>query len=189
MFRELLTREFSAYGNLTDLQVDQLEAHYRLLVAWNRKMNLTRMRSVEDAVCFHYCESLFLGLLLPGGELRVADVGSGAGFPGIPVAVLRPEFRVTLIESNGRKAVFLREASRPLSNISVLEGRAEDVAERFDWLTSRAIAPNVVRRLPLAPNVALLTSESETGNLGEGWRVCRSPWGSHRFCATFHVKP
>ena len=71
-------------------QIDLLEAHYNLLTQWNARLNLTRIESVEDAVRLHYCESLFVGTRLPAGPLRIVDVGSGAGFPGIPIAILRP---------------------------------------------------------------------------------------------------
>jgi len=81
MFRELLAREFASYGSLTVTQIDQLEAHYNLLVRWNARLNLTRIDSIEDAVRLHYCESLFVGTRLPAGSLRIVDVGSGAGFP------------------------------------------------------------------------------------------------------------
>ena len=111
MFRELLAREFAPYGSLTPEQIDLLEAHYNLLVQWNARLNLTRIDSVEEAVRLHYCESLFVGTRLPAGPLRIVDVGSGAGFPGIPIAILRPECTVTLVESHQRKGVFLREAT------------------------------------------------------------------------------
>src|SRR5678815_5908684 len=89
MFRELLARKFAPYGVLAVEQIDQLEAHYKLLVLWNARLNLTRIESVEEAVRLHYCESLFVGTRLPAGPLRIVDVGSGAGFPGIPIAILR----------------------------------------------------------------------------------------------------
>ena len=81
-----------------------------------------------------------MGSRLPAGVLRIADVGSGAGFPGFPVAVLRPDCSVTLIESHQRKAVYLKEASRKLPNVRVLSKLAEDVAdigEEYDWVISR----------------------------------------------------
>src|ERR1700730_14203736 len=115
MFRKLLASEFAPYTGLSDEQLDRLERHYRLLTLWNKRINLTRINSLEDVVRFHYCESLFLAKELPVGALSIVDVGSGAGFPGIPVAILRPECRVHLLESHQRKAVFLREASRELS--------------------------------------------------------------------------
>ena len=96
-----------------------LEAHLELLMRWNRTVNLTAIRNREEAIERHYCESLFLGSRLPAGRLRIADVGSGAGFPGFPVAVLRPDCLVTLIESHQRKAVFLREAARQVGNVRV----------------------------------------------------------------------
>ena len=103
-------------------------------------MNLTTViRTLEEAIERHYCESLFLAAQLAGRRsCGVADVGSGAGFPGFPVAVLRPDCSVTLIESHQRKAVFLREASRGLPNVRVLANRAEDVTRQFDRVISRA---------------------------------------------------
>src|SRR5580704_16335876 len=107
MFRELLRREYQPWGELSDLQLDQLERHYQLLESWNRRLNLTRIEDLLDVVRFHYCESLFVSTVLPSGPLRVCDIGSGAGFPGIPLAVFRPDLQVVLIESDQRKAVFL----------------------------------------------------------------------------------
>lgn len=136
-------------------QFPALEAHHRLLEKWNRTLNLTRIDEVER----NYGESLFLGSHLPPGPLRICDIGSGAGFPGFPVAILRADCEVTLIESHQRKAVFLKEVSRPYGNIRVLARRAETVDERFDWAISRGVsgldlAPFLSR---LAPNAALLT--------------------------------
>ena len=103
-----------------------------------------------EAVQFHYCESLFLGRALPSGPLTVADFGSGAGFPGIPVAILRPDLHVVLIESDARKAVFLREATRELTNVEALVSRFEDCSRRFDWVVARAVAPKSVLASQLA---------------------------------------
>ena len=139
MFRELLASEFQPYSSLTPHQLDLLERHFNLLLAWNKRLNLTRITDTEEAVRLHYCESLYLGLKLPEGPLSVADLGSGAGFPGVPIAILRPDLQVTLIESNQRKAVFLREAARDLPNVRVLAVRFEDCRERFDWVVSRAV--------------------------------------------------
>ena len=86
-FSELLAAEFAPYGSLSQSQLDLLEAHYALLMHWNKRLNLTRITELVSVVRLHYCESLFLGLHLPKTTLRIADVGSGAGFPGIPVAV------------------------------------------------------------------------------------------------------
>ena len=94
----------------------------------------------------HYCESLFVAIHLPEEPVSVLDVGPGAGFPGIPMAILRPDCRFTLAESHQRKAVFLREATRHLSNVRVAARRAEEAAGAFDWVVSRAVKwPDVSR--------------------------------------------
>ena len=145
----------------TSSQKLALDAHYELMLRWNAKLNLTRITDRQEAWERHYLESIFLARQLPPGPLRIADVGSGAGFPGIPIAVVRPECTVTLIESHQRKSVFLREATRDLPNVRVLAMRAESVQETFDWIVSRAVSPERVLKLNLAPNVALLTGRNE----------------------------
>jgi 16S rRNA (guanine(527)-N(7))-methyltransferase RsmG len=176
-FGELLTSEFAPYGTLTPEQLDLLQRHFQLLLAWNKRLNLTRITDLEEAVRFHYCESLFLGLKLPQGPLRIADLGSGPGFPGIPIAILRPDLRITLVESNQRKAVFLREAVRELPNVDVLAVRIEDCRERFDWVVARAVTPSEVLNSGLAPNFALLVSPQDAP---PGAEVTKIPWGRDR---------
>ena len=158
MFRDLLLSRVSRFCQLSPGQLDQLEQHYELMLRWNKVINLTRIEDVEEVVDRHYAESLFLGSKLPSGPLRVADVGSGAGFPGLPIAVLRPECAISLIESHKRKAVFLKEASRALKNLSVIGQRAEEVDQIFDWVVSRAVSWEDLQRygVKLAPNLALL---------------------------------
>jgi 16S rRNA (guanine527-N7)-methyltransferase len=184
MFPELLAREFAPYGSLTGIQIGALEAHYNLLTHWNARLNLTRIESVGDAVRLHYCESLFTGTRLPAGPLRLVDVGSGAGFPGIPIAILRPECAVTLVESHQRKAVFLREASRNLSNVTVVTDRAENLNPEYDWLVSRAVSPREVLKLKLAKNLALLVGGEEIPGFNRREAI---PWGTGRYLV-FHVK-
>lgn len=152
---------FSRFGHLSDAQLTALYRHYELLIAWNEKLNLTRVTGVADAVKLHYGESLFLGTVLPAGRQVIADVGSGAGFPGFPIAILRPECAVDLIEPHKRKAVFLREASRGIGNIRVVAQRAETLGNQYDWLVSRAVRAEVVLRLRLAPSVAILGTAGE----------------------------
>lgn len=144
-FAELIRRGFPS---LEVWQVDRLEAHFVLLQKWNQVLNLTAVRDPEEAVRRHYVESLFLASHLPAGAWRIADVGSGAGFPGVPVAVYRPECCVVLIESHQRKAAFLKEATRGWSNVRVVAQRAESVLDEFDWVIARAVrAEDVVRLL------------------------------------------
>lgn len=184
MFREFLAAEFSPYGTLSETQLDQLANHYAALTRWNERLNLTRIRDLADSVRFHYCESLFLARFLPPGPHRIVDIGSGGGFPGIPVAIFRPDCEVTLVESHQRKAVFLREAARELKNVKVISKRAEDARDQFDWLISRAVAPADVLRLSISNNVALLIGEEDAVKLtGETKSV---PWGNQR--VLFHVE-
>jgi 16S rRNA (guanine(527)-N(7))-methyltransferase RsmG len=184
MFRELLVREFAPYGSLTVEQIDALESHYNLLIHWNARLNLTRIESMEDAVRLHYCESMFVGTRLPAGPLRIVDVGSGAGFPGIPIAIVRPECAVTLVESHKRKGVFLREASRNLKNVAVVTGRAENLQPNFDWVVSRAVSPNEVLKIQLGKNLGALVGRADLSQFDSEQAV---PWGTGRHLA-FHVE-
>jgi 16S rRNA (guanine(527)-N(7))-methyltransferase RsmG len=184
MFRDLLVSEFAPYGSLTAAQIDALEGHYKLLTQWNARLNLTRIETAEDAVRLHYCESLFVGAKLPSGPLRIVDVGSGAGFPGIPIAILRPECLVTLVESHQRKGVFLREASRNLKNVSVITDRAQNLKVDYDWVVSRAVSPKNLLKLKLANNLALLVGSDDLPGFD---RREPMPWGNGRFL-TFHVE-
>jgi 16S rRNA (guanine(527)-N(7))-methyltransferase RsmG len=159
---------------LTIQQAELLAQHYGLMLRWNKVMNLTRIDKVEEAIERHYLESLQVAASLPAGALRIADVGSGAGFPGIPVSVVRPECSVTLIESHKRKSVFLKEATRSLPNVRVLAMRAEEVADSFDWVISRAVSLDDLHKFAakLAPR-ALVSRETGQScvsmiELGEG---------------------
>jgi 16S rRNA (guanine(527)-N(7))-methyltransferase RsmG len=186
MFQDLLASEFQPYGTLTPRQLTQLEAHFNRLLAWNKRLNLTRITDTEQAVQLHYCESLYLGKKLPQGPLSVADLGSGAGFPGVPIAILRPDLRITLIESNQRKAVFLRELTRELPNVQVLAMRIEDCRERFDWGVSRAVTPSEVLNSGLAANFALLISAQDAPQDAE---VGKLPWGRDRVWSVSRETP
>ncbi len=172
--------EFQRYAPLSATQVAQLRAHYELLVRWNAKLNLTRIESPESAELLHYCESLYLGQALPAGPVKIVDIGTGAGFPGIPIAILRPESHVTLVESHQRKAVFLREATRELPNIKVYSGRAQDLPGSFDWVVSRAVTPSEVLELPNSKQFAVLVGPEDAAKLG-GFVL---PWGEGRNLAS-----
>jgi len=188
MFRERLAAAFAPYSVLSDDQLGKLEQHYELLLHWNERLNLTRIRDLDEVVLLNYCESLLVGHILPPGPLRVVDVGSGAGFPGIPFAVLRPECMVNLVESHARKAVFLREASRGLSNIEVSSTRAESTNGTWDWTISRAVRPTDVMNFRLSPEVALLMSTPDLAELPSPDSVIILPWGRERIIALFHVE-
>lgn len=183
MFPDILRARLQGIIDLSAAQVSELQAHYQLLLRWNRTLNLTRVQCLEEAVVRHYGESLFLASHLPAGPIRIADIGSGAGFPGLPVAVARPDCQVTLIESHQRKAVFLREASRSLPNVRVLALRAEAVTETFDHAVSRAVSyADLEKPLKrLAANVDLLTGvDAPPESLPVEWQpAIPLPWGKH----------
>ena len=122
----------------------QLGTYLDLLLRWNARTNLTAIRDPEGIVCRHFGEGLFCGLQLAARlptQATVLDFGSGAGFPGLPIQLLLPEFRVTLAESQGKKASFLREAVRTLEqSTEVWADRVESMPERkFHAVTLRAV--------------------------------------------------
>jgi 16S rRNA (guanine527-N7)-methyltransferase len=124
----------------------QLSAYLDLLLKWNARTNLTAIRDPETIVQRHFGESLFCGLQLAGRvpeEGTVLDFGSGAGFPGLPIQLLLPQLRVTLGESQNKKATFLREAVRTLglAHTEVWSSRIEDMplGRQFDAVTARAV--------------------------------------------------
>lgn len=118
----------------------KLLAYLDLLAHWNRAYNLTAVRDRGEMVPRHLLDSLATLPFVKGESL--ADLGSGAGLPGIPLAIARPDLAVTLIESNGKKARFLREAVRalPLPNVTVEQARVQDAVGTFDTVTARAFA-------------------------------------------------
>ena len=124
---------------------DQLIAYVTLLAKWNRSYNLTAIREPQAMVSHHLLDSLAVLPHLPLGEKgRLADAGTGAGLPGIPLALARPQWHVALIESNQKKVAFLRQATIELGmrNVEVHEGRVEawHPASRFAVVISRAFA-------------------------------------------------
>jgi 16S rRNA (guanine(527)-N(7))-methyltransferase RsmG len=176
---------------LSQPQIAQLYGHYEMLIRWNQRMNLTTVKPGPEMVIRHFCESLFFSAHLPAKDkaISVLDVGSGAGFPGIPMAILKPDWRIILIESGQRKAVFLRESSRQLSNVSVLAVRAEQCVAQGDWVVARAVDPNeILDCVPrLAPNVGLMVGEADFSSIQGDKRIAwsdpiRLPWGDRKIC-------
>jgi 16S rRNA (guanine527-N7)-methyltransferase len=132
---------------LSQQQGDQLSHFLDLLLAANQQMNLTRIDTMAEAEVGHVGDSLTLLPYLPKTSFTLADVGTGGGMPGMPVAIARPDAKITLIESTQKKAVFLEEAVRQigLTNVRVAPCRAEDEArgpnrERYDVVVARALA-------------------------------------------------
>ena len=160
-----------------------LRRYLDLLARWNRTYNLTAIRDPGEMVTLHLLDSLSMHAHMDGVS-RLADLGTGAGLPGIPLAIARPGLEVTLIESNGKKARFLREAVRSLglANARVAESRAEavDLPGAFDVITARAMATLAdilaVGGHLLAPGGRLLAMkgvrpDAEVAALPVGWEV------------------
>lgn len=154
-----------------------------LLARWNATYNLTAIRDPHEMLVKHLLDSLAIAPFVRG-VATLADLGTGPGLPGIPLAIATPALAVTLVESNGKKARFLREAVRRLAlgNASVVEARIEALqpAPPFDAITARALASLAdILRLGghlLAPNGRLLAMkgadfDAEIATLPEGWRV------------------
>jgi 16S rRNA (guanine527-N7)-methyltransferase len=126
----------------------QLQAYLDLLLRWNARTNLTAIRDPEQIVTRHFGESLFAarvlrddGAFATAPPVSLADVGSGAGFPGIPIKLFAPELHLTLIESQNKKATFLKEAIRTLEleNSEIYPGRAEHWGNTAQIVTMRAV--------------------------------------------------
>ena len=126
--------------------LDRFEAYYRLLTEWNEKMNLTAITEPKEIAEKHFADSLAaLPYLKPG--MRVMDVGTGAGFPGVPLLIMKPDIDLTLADSLRKRLAFLEVLLRELDlNASLVHGRAEDLGqnslyrEQYDMVVSRAVA-------------------------------------------------
>jgi 16S rRNA (guanine527-N7)-methyltransferase len=120
--------------------VGSFESYLSLILRWNARVNLTAIRDQEGILKRHFVESIACARALPAGIATLLDFGSGAGFPGLPIALCRPEIAVTLAESQNKKAAFLSEAIRVLGVAArVHSGRAEVLRTVFDCVTLRAV--------------------------------------------------
>jgi len=173
-----LLAPFLASGEpLSPSQLDNILMYINILLKWNARMNLTAVRDPYEMVTRHFGESLFAARHIfpePDAKASAADMGSGAGFPGLPIKLWAPQVKLTLIESNQRKATFLREVARALAlrDVEVFGGRAESYSgELFDVVTLRAVerfdaALLVAARLvrPVG-RLALLIGEGQTAQV------------------------
>ncbi len=134
---------------LTQAQQEALTCYESELLSWNARMNLTAIDSPETIRVKHFLDSLTCLLVMRERPARrVIDVGSGAGFPGLPVKIVLPAIQLTLLESVGKKADFCRHIARKLGleNVEVIHGRAEELGhqrqhrEQYDWAVARAVA-------------------------------------------------
>src|SRR6185437_7854349 len=171
---EQLRRLLDAAGlpPLNPGQLARFESYLSLIIRWGARTNLTAIRGPRGILSRHFLESIACAYTLPSGIRTLLDFGSGAGFPGIPIAIVHPEIAVTLAESQGNKAAFLQEAIRVLNLAAkVHAGRAETLSSVFEAVTLRAVdkmegAVEAAARLT-APSgwLILMTTESEQGKL------------------------
>ena len=146
--RDLLARCAAPYEvEITDTLYQRLDTYARLLVEWNEKMNLTAITNPVGVAVKHFADSLTAAPLLPEGDFSLIDVGTGAGFPGVPLALLRDDCKLTLLDSLNKRLIFLDEVCREVGLHATLVhtraeegGRKPELRERFDVATARAVA-------------------------------------------------
>ena len=163
LFMDILQQGARELGiNLTDEQVKKFSTYYQELIEWNRKINLTAISGYEEVQIKHFLDSLTVAACLksvePSPRGKLADIGTGAGFPGIPLAITMPSLEITLIEATRKKTDFLHHIAGILSldNIEVINARSEELARnekyrgKYDYVTARAVA-----ELPALVEIAL----------------------------------
>jgi 16S rRNA (guanine527-N7)-methyltransferase len=149
-FIDCLTAAAHEYGlNLSEMQLTQFNSYFEVLIAWNQKINLTAITEPQEVAVKHMIDSLscYQEAIFPVG-CTIVDVGTGAGFPGIPLKIIRPDLKLTLLDSLNKRVLFLQEvvAKLKLENVQVLHSRAEDggrnkeLRERQHIAVSRAVA-------------------------------------------------
>lgn len=141
------------YANTLNISIDENKAslfyeYMNLILEWNEKINLTAITEPEDVIVKHFIDSLTIANDIENSS-RIIDVGTGAGFPGIPLKIYNESLKITLLDSLNKRTVFLKEVVEKLNlkNVEIIHGRAEDYAqdeeyrEKYDYAVSRAVAP------------------------------------------------
>lgn len=147
---QLLQSAAKPFGiSLTDHQLQQFGRYQALLIEWNQRLNLTRIIEPYDIVIRHFLDSLTCATVMGKmEEHRVIDVGTGAGFPGLPLKILYPEIELTLVDSVTKKTTFLAAVveALDLKAVTISDGRAEEIGqdanhrEQYDWVVARSVA-------------------------------------------------
>ena len=128
---------------LNEQQISKFQRYLELLLEWNEKFNLTAITDKDEIEEKHFIDSIELVKFFDVKNKTLLDVGSGAGFPGIPLAIVEPTLNITLLESNGKRVSFLREVIKELDleNVEIIQGRSEELGtrEKYDIVTARAV--------------------------------------------------
>ena len=128
---------------LNETQISKFEKYLELLLEWNEKFNLTAITDKDEIEEKHFIDSIELVKFFDVKNKTLLDVGSGAGFPGIPLAIVEPTLNIPLLESNGKRVSFLREVVKELDlkNVEIIQGRSEELGtrEKYDIVTARAV--------------------------------------------------
>lgn len=158
--REILSHAFINEGfTLTDRQKEQFITYFYMLVEWNKKINLTAIEEPTEVAYKHFVDSACLMRVVPDLKGKtLIDIGTGAGFPGVPLNIMEPELDVTLFDSLNKRILFLQELCKKLElqHIRAIHGRAEefgikpDYRQQFDFVTARAVA-----RMPVLLEICL----------------------------------
>lgn len=146
--KDLFARVAAPFGvEVTPELTEKLDIYARLLVEWNEKMNLTAITDPKGIAVKHFADSLTAAAMMPAGEFSLIDVGTGAGFPGVPLALYRPDCRLTLLDSLNKRLTFLDAVCREVGlNATLIHARAEeggrnpDLREQYDVACARAVA-------------------------------------------------
>ena len=135
------------YANLSNEQIEDFKSYYKLLIEWNEKINLTAITEEEEVITKHFADSLSIINYIPDNS-KVIDVGTGAGFPGVPLKIANESLQITLLDSLNKRLLFLDEVIKEidLKDIKTIHGRAEEIAhnkdyrEQYDIAVCRAVA-------------------------------------------------
>lgn len=147
MNKEIFIQSLKDIGvHLTDKQIMQFHEYYNMLIMWNEKINLTSIVNEDDVYLKHFFDSISIYKIIKLDNQSLCDIGTGAGFPGIPLKIVFPNLKLTLVDSLGKRCMFLKEVVDRLNldNVDIVSERAEiftnNNREKFDVVTARAVA-------------------------------------------------
>lgn len=198
--KEFLKELFEKYNiQINETQLDQFEKYYQYLVQENEKFNLTAITEMKDVAIKHFLDSVLGANEIPQNA-SVIDVGTGGGFPGVPLKILRPDIKITLLDSLQKRVKFLQEVVNllDLKNVTCVHSRAEDYAkekrEKFDVALSRAVASMPTLSEYLVPfvkvggNVIMYKSQKAEEELKEGQKAIKTFGGNVEKIIPFNLE-